>query len=64
MFANGCPVQHPAYDGTYQNFGPGLCPNAEMVQRQLLQFKTGYWEWDAAERQADILDRTIRELGG
>lgn len=64
MFADGCPVQHPSYRGTYQNFAAGLCPNAELVQKQMLQFKTSYWDWSAAERQAEILDRTIREFGG
>lgn len=64
MFADGCPVQHPDYKGTYQNFGPGLCPNAEMIQPQMLQFKTDYWDWSEAERQADILAQTIKQLGG
>lgn len=64
MFAEGCPVRHPAYTGTYQNFAAGLCPNAELVQQQMLQFKTDYWEWDEAEQQAAILERTIRQLGG
>ena len=62
MFDNGCPVQHPAYKGKYQSYAPGLCPNAELVQPQLLQFKTNYWDWSEAEQQADILARTLREL--
>ncbi len=62
MFDNGCPVQHPSYKGKYQSYAPGLCPNAELVQPQLLQFKTNYWDWSEAEQQADILARTLREL--
>ncbi len=59
MFADGCPVRHPAYRGTYQTYAPGLCPNAEAVQPKLLQFKTNYWDWSEAERQADVLAKTI-----
>ena len=62
MFEQGCPVQHPAYTGKYQKYAPGLCPNAELVQPQLMQFKTNYWDWYEAERQSEILARTLREL--
>ena len=62
MFAAGCPVKHPAYTGTYQLFAPGLCPNAEAVQPRILQFKTNYWNWDDAERQAECLRKTIRQF--
>jgi perosamine synthetase len=62
MFADGCPAQHPAYRGRYQAYKPGLCPNAERVQPRLKQFKTNYWDWTEAERQADILLRTIRSF--
>lgn len=60
MFTNGCPVRHPDYMGNYQRYGKGLCPIAETVQPQLLQFKTNYWDWESAEQQADILRKTIR----
>jgi len=63
IFANGCPVKHPFYRGTYQEYTKGLCPNAETIQHQLLQFKTNYWNWGHAERQAEILDATIRSFG-
>lgn len=62
MFANGSPVKHPAYKGGYQAYGPGLCPNAEAVQPKMLQFKTNYWDWADAERQADVLEKTIRQF--
>ncbi|MBN8197298.1 DegT/DnrJ/EryC1/StrS family aminotransferase [Thalassospira povalilytica] len=62
MFANGCPLTHPAYKGIYQKFGPGLCPNAEMVQPKLFQFKTNYWNWDDAEEQAQILRKTLSQF--
>jgi perosamine synthetase len=41
-------------------YRPGLCPVAERVQPRLLQFKTSYWRFEEAERQAEILERTIR----
>ena len=37
----------------------GLCPIAERVQPQLLQFKSNYWEMDKAYQQAEILRRTL-----
>lgn len=37
----------------------GLCPVAESIQPRLLQFRTNYWIWDEAVRQADVLRRTI-----
>lgn len=37
----------------------GLCPNAEEIQKQILAFKTNYWNWDDALRQAEILKQTI-----
>lgn len=62
MFADGCPITHPAYTGTYQNFTLGLCPNAELVQPKIFQFKTNYWNWDEAEQQAEILQKTIKQF--
>ena len=40
----------------------GLCPTAETLQPQLLQFKTNYFDTDEAEIQAEILKKTIRSL--
>ena len=62
MFADGCPDQHPAYKGEYQEYKPGLCPNAETIQPKLLAFKTDYWNWHEAEHQADILCKTIAQF--
>jgi perosamine synthetase len=62
MFANGSPIRHPEYRGDYQTYAPGLCPRAEIIQKQLLQFKTNYWNWSDAERQADILSKSIRSF--
>ena len=35
---------------------------AEYLQKRMLQFKTNYWEPDEAERQAEILRKTVREF--
>jgi len=37
----------------------GLCPNAEYLQPRLMQFKTNYWNLDDANRQAEILHKTL-----
>jgi perosamine synthetase len=59
LFADGCPVRHPAYEGNYQAFERGLCPVAEEIQPQLIQLKTNYWSAREATAQADALSRTI-----
>ena len=41
----------------------GMCPVAEMIQPQLLQFKTNYFDTDEAEAQAEILRKTIAYYG-
>lgn len=47
------------YTGTHQKWEAGLCPVAERVQGQILAFKTNYWDWERALRQAEILKKTI-----
>jgi len=49
------------YPEIKQRYEPGLCPNAEYLQKRMLQFKTNYWNGSDAERQAEILRRTIVE---
>ena len=43
-----------------QTFQESLCPIAERIQPQLLQFKTNYFDFDLAKKQADALHQTIR----
>jgi perosamine synthetase len=50
------------YFGDY-SYGPGLCPVAETIQPQLLQFKTNYYDSAEAEAQAEILKKTIEYFG-
>lgn len=44
------------------SYKKGLCPNAEILQKSLLQFKTNYWDFSRAEKQADVLEKTIRHF--
>jgi perosamine synthetase len=44
-------------------YAAGLCPVAERVQKQLMQFKTNYRDVSLAEKKAEALYRTIRKLG-
>jgi len=46
-------------DGFYHD---GLCPVAENLQKRLLLFKTNYWDYDRALKQAEILERTWRSF--
>lgn len=41
------------------SYKKGLCPNAERIHDKLLQFKTNYWNFDDAIKQAGILKKTI-----
>lgn len=48
--------------GVWQDFSTKLCPNAEYLQKRLVQFKTNYWEIDEARVQVQILEDTINEF--
>jgi perosamine synthetase len=43
-----------------RSYKKGLCPHAEKIHPKLLQFKTNYWKLGEAEKQANILKKTIR----
>lgn len=45
-------------NGNYE-YKFGICPNAEKIQPNLLQFKTNYWDEENAAKQADFLKQTI-----
>jgi perosamine synthetase len=47
--------------GVWQKFSPGLCPNAEYLQARMIQLKTNYWNFEEAEKQAEILSKTLIE---
>lgn len=46
--------------GYLQDLKNGLCPNAEKIQKKLLQFKTNYWNWQRAEKNFEALEKTIK----
>lgn len=48
-----------AVNGDLPTYEMGLCPVAERVQKQILAFKTNYWDWARVEEQAAILKKTI-----
>lgn len=50
------------FPGIWQKFTPGLCPTAEFLQARMIQMKTNYWEIKEAEKQAEILRKTIKEF--
>jgi len=60
LFKNTVQKQH----GVWQKYGQGLCPNAEYLQPRMLQFKTNYWDLEEARKQAEILEKTIKEYKG
>ena len=47
--------------GVWQVFDENLCPNAEYLQKRMIQLKTNYWNIEEAKQQADVLDKTIQE---
>lgn len=48
--------------GVWQKYQEGLCPNAEYLQKRMIQFKTDYWDASEAKKQAEILKKTIQEF--
>ena len=47
--------------GVWQTFDENLCPNAEYLQKRMIQLKTNYWNLDEAKIQAAILKKTIAD---
>lgn len=48
--------------GVLQKYDKGLCPNAEYLQPRMIQLKTNYWDISEAEKQAEILFKTIKSF--
>jgi perosamine synthetase len=53
-------IQH--WNGVWQKYQKGLCPIAEYLQPRMIQMKTNYWNIAEAEKQAEILAKTIKEF--
>ncbi len=55
----------PAFQKLYnvwQKYDENCCPNAEYLQKRMIQLKTNYWNIEDSERQAEILKKTINEF--
>ena len=48
----------------WQKYKSGLCSNAEFLQPRMIQLKTNYWNLKEAEKQAEILHKSIKEFNG
>lgn len=49
-------------EGVWQKYQKDLCPNAEYLQPRMIQLKTNYWDLSEAEKQAEVLAKTIKEF--
>ena len=68
-FYGACKVPYlePAFKGLSVNgitYSKGICPVAEEIQPQIMQFKTNYRDPKLAEYKADILHQTIKKVSG
>lgn len=45
--------------GVWQRYDENCCPNAEYLQKRMIQLKTNYWDIEEAKKQADILKKTL-----
>lgn len=65
----GCvvtPYLEPSLRGKFYGetlMGPGLCVNAETLQKRIMQFKTNYRDLGEAKKQASILKMLIDQIG-
>ena len=48
-------------EGVWQKYDANCCPNAEYLQKRMIQLKTNYWDIEDAKKQAEILKKTIME---
>ena len=67
-FYSNCknPYLEPVFYGKTmgkQNFLPGLAPTAELLQSQIMAFKTNYLDSSIVDEQAKILSSVIDEFG-
>ena len=47
--------------GVWQKYDENCCPNAEYLQKRMIQMKTNYWDIEEAKGQAEILKKTIND---
>ena len=56
------PIDSEIYKGKKQEYKPGLCPVAEKVQPNLMQFKTNYYDLEEANLMTEVLRKTIENF--
>jgi perosamine synthetase len=56
------PERYPQWAGRQPRYERGLCPVWESIQPRIIMLKTNYFDLDLAERQAEVLGRTIRHF--
>jgi len=63
-FYSACvnPYLEPALINYYKEFRKGLCPVAEKLQKEIIQFKTNYRNLHEAKKKAKILKNLISQL--
>lgn len=49
-------------NGVWQKYDENCCPNAEYLQKRMIQLKTNYWDIEEAKKQSEILKKTISEF--
>ena len=56
------PQRYPHFAGRLPRYERGTCPVWENIQPRIIMLKTNYFDSDEADRQAEILARTIRRF--
>jgi hypothetical protein len=56
------PERYPHYAGRLPRYQRGLCPTWESIQPRVMMLKTNYWDTDEADRQAEILAKTLKKF--
>ncbi len=56
------PARYPHFAGRLPRYERGTCPVWEKIQPRILMMKTNYFDTADADRQAEILARTLRRL--
>ena len=56
------PERYPHYSGRLPRYEKGTCPVWESIQPRIIMLKTNYFDTIEADRQAEILAKTIRRF--
>lgn len=56
------PDRYPHYAGRLPRYEKGLCPVWESIQPRVMMLKTNFWDTEEADRQAEIMAKTLRKF--